>query len=150
MRVGCDAFGDPFIQNVLQISHTPQLNKTSVNLVVMLRFQFFFGLDNFSIWNPTQKSNPGFEKMEGIGYFQNLWNFFEKVFGKCLDFWVESLRNFFGGFYWRNFFDGIVWEEFFGRNFLGEFFGEEFFGRNCLVEINKELMFLSKISGNFV
>ena len=39
-------------------------------------------------------------------------------------------------------------EEYFWRNFLGGFFGrifwEEFFGRNYLVEIDKELMFLSR------
>ena len=39
-------------------------------------------------------------------------------------------------------------EEFFGRNFFEDIFGrifwEEFFGRNYLVEINKELMFLSR------
>ena len=58
---------------------------------------------------------------------------------------------------------GIFWEEFFGRYFLGGFFGriflggflgglfwKEFFGRNYLVEINKELMFLSRFWGNFV
>ena len=45
---------------------------------------------------------------------------------------------------------GIFLEEFFGRFFLGGFFGEEFFGRNYLVEINKELMFLSRFWGNFV
>ena len=48
-----------------------------------------------------------------------------------------------------NFLGGI-----FGRIFLGGFFGrifwEEFFGRNYLVEINKELMFLSRFWGNFV
>ena len=36
-----------------------------------------------------------------------------------------------GGFFWR-------------------IFLEEFFGRNYLVEINKELMFLSRFWGNFV
>ena len=56
-----------------------------------------------------------------------------------------------GGLFWnffRGFFGGILWEEFFGRIFLGEIFWEdfleEFFGRNYLVEIEKELMFLSR------
>ena len=31
---------------------------------------------------------------------------------------------------------------------MGGFFWEEFFGRNYLVEINKELMFLSRFWGN--
>ena len=44
----------------------------------------------------------------------------------------------------------IFWEDFFGRIFLGGYFWEEFFGRNYLVEINKELMFLSRFWGNFV
>ena len=43
-------------------------------------------------------------------------------------------------------------EEFFGRNFFEDIFGrifwEEFFGRNYLVEINKELMFLSRFCLN--
>ena len=43
-----------------------------------------------------------------------------------------------GGFFGR-----VFWEEFFGR-----IFWEEFFGRNYLVEINKELMFLSRFWGN--
>ena len=78
-------------------------------------------------------------------------------------FW-EFFRNFLRGFFGRNFFEGIFWEKFFGRIFLGGFFWEdfsgriffgrifweEFFGRNYLVEINKELMFLSKFWGNFV
>ena len=38
---------------------------------------------------------------------------------------------------------------FFGEDFLGRIFGEEFFGMNYLVEINKELMFLSIFWGNF-
>jgi hypothetical protein len=38
---------------------------------------------------------------------------------------------------------GIFWEEFFVRNFW-----EEFYGSNYLVEINKELMFLSIFWGN--
>ena len=39
----------------------------------------------------------------------------------------------------------IFWKDFFGR-----IFWEEFFGRNYLVEINKELMFLSRFWGIFV
>ena len=52
-------------------------------------------------------------------------------------------RIFLKEFIWRNFLGG-----FFGRIFLGGFFGEEFFGRNYLVEIIKELMFLSRFWGN--
>ena len=58
----------------------------------------------------------------GVRYFQNLRN--------CLDI--------LGGFLWWNF-----KEDFFGEDFLEGFFWKEFFGRNYLVEINKELMFLS-------
>ena len=46
-------------------------------------------------------------------------------------------------FFGRNFLGGFFWEDFFGR-----IFWEEFFGRNYLVEINKELMFLSRFWGN--
>ena len=76
--------------------------------------------------------------MKGIGYFL-------------------ILRNFLGGFFERNLFGGIFWEKFFGSFILGGFFLEdffwrifleEFFGRNYLVEINKELMFLSRFWGN--
>ena len=48
----------------------------------------------------------------------------------------------------RIFLGGIFWEDLFGRIFLGGFFWEEYFGRNFLVEINKELMFLSRFWGN--
>ena len=41
-----------------------------------------------------------------------------------------------GGFYWED--------------FLGRIFWEGFLGRNYLVEINKELMFLSRFWGTFV
>ena len=41
-------------------------------------------------------------------------------------------------------------EDFLGRNFLGRFFWEEYFKRNYLVEINKELMFLSRFWSTFV
>ena len=64
--------------------------------------------------------------MKGIGYFQNLRIFFRN----CLEFF----GNFLGGFFWRNFFGRTFWEEFFGRNYL--------------VEINKELMFLSRFCLN--
>jgi hypothetical protein len=40
--------------------------------------------------------------------------------------------------------------EIFGRIFLGGIFWEDFIGRNYLVEIIKELMFLSRFWGNFV
>ena len=56
-------------------------------------------------------------------------------------FWGNFLVGFFGGdFIWRNFFGDIFLEDFL----------EEFFGRNYLVEINKELTFLSRFWGNFV
>jgi hypothetical protein len=48
-----------------------------------------------------------------------------------------------GGSFWEDFFGRIFWED-----FLGGFFWEEYFGRNYLVEINKELMFLSRFWGN--
>ena len=50
-----------------------------------------------------------------------------------------------GGFFGEDF-----WGGFFGEDFLGGFFWEEFFGRNYLVEINKELMLLSRFWVNFV
>jgi hypothetical protein len=53
-------------------------------------------------------------------------------------------------FFKRIFFGGIFWEKSFGRILLGGFCWEEFFGKNYLVEINKELMFLSRFWGNFV
>ena len=65
-------------------------------------------------------------------------NVFEDFFGRI--FWEEFFgKNFLGGFFWRIFLGGFFWED-----FLGGFFWEEFFGRNYLVEINKELMFLSR------
>jgi hypothetical protein len=53
--------------------------------------------------------------------------------------------SFLGGMFLRNFLGEMFWEDFFGR-----IFWEEFFWRNYLVEINKELMFLSRFWGNFV
>ena len=53
-------------------------------------------------------------------------------------------------FFWRYFFGRIFLGRFFWEDFLGGFFWEEYFGRNYLVEINKELMFLSRFLGNFV
>ena len=47
------------------------------------------------------------------------------------------------GNFLKEFFERNFWED-----FLGGFFWEEFFGRNYLVEINKELMFLSRFWGN--
>ena len=63
--------------------------------------------------------------MKGIGYFQNLGN----LLRNCLKFF-----GIFGEFFCGDFLKG-----FFGRNSLGGFFG-----RNYLVEINKELVFLSR------
>ena len=40
--------------------------------------------------------------------------------------------------------EGIVLGEIFWEDFFGRIFWEEFFGRNYLVEIIKELMFLSR------
>ena len=47
--------------------------------------------------------------------------------------------------FWEDLLGRIFWEDFFGR-----IFWEEFFGSNYLVEIKKELMFLSRFWGNFV
>ena len=41
-------------------------------------------------------------------------------------------------------------EDFFWEDFFGRIFWEEIFGRNYFVEINKELMLLSRFRGNFV
>ena len=52
-------------------------------------------------------------------------------------FWEDFLGGFFlGGFFWEDSLGGIFWEEFFGRTYL--------------VEINKELMFLSRFWFFFV
>ena len=67
-------------------------------------------------------------------------------------------RNLFGGIFWekffgRIFFGRIILGGFFGRIFLGGFFErifwEEFYGRNYLVEIIKELIFLSRFCLKF-
>ena len=58
---------------------------------------------------------------------------------------MDFFWNVFGGF-----FGGIFWEKLFGRIVLGGFVWEGFFGRNYLIEINKELMLLSRFWGNFV
>ena len=50
-------------------------------------------------------------------------------------------------FFGRYFLGGFFWEDFLG-GFFGRIFWEEFSGRNHLVEINKELMFLSRFWGN--
>ena len=61
------------------------------------------------------------------------WEFYRRII----------LEEFFGEFFWKNilggFFGRIFWED-----FLGGIFWEEIVGRNYLVEINKELMFLSR------
>ena len=72
----------------------------------------------------------------------------------------ENFLGIFGELFRRNFLEEFLLEEFFWKNFLGEIFWEdffrgriflkEFFGRNNLVEINKELMFLSRFRGYFV
>ena len=49
-----------------------------------------------------------------------------------------------GGIFWEKCF----WRIFRGEDFFGKIFWEEFFGRNCLVEISKELMILSRFWGN--
>ena len=64
----------------------------------------------------------------------------EEIFWK--DFFWE---DFLGGLFWKDFLERFFWEDFFGR-----IFWEEFFGRNYLVEINKELMFLSRFWRNYV
>jgi hypothetical protein len=91
--------------------------------------------------------------MKGIGYFQNLRNhlrnFLEYFWILGGIFWEEFFwriflgRSFLGGFFGR-----IFLREFFEEDFFGRIFWEEFFGKNYLVEINKELMFLSTFWGN--
>ena len=101
------------------------------------------------------------------------YEFLEKLFGNFLDFfldfflkiflnifWIsfEIFWNFFGGFFWkeffwRNFSRVIFWEKSFVRIFLWGFFERIFlegflFLYSNLVEINKELMFLSWFWGN--
>ena len=80
--------------------------------------------------------------MKGIGYFQNLRNVLRNFF--------EFFFDFFGVFFWEKFLGRIYWEDFLGGFFWGGFFWEDFFGTNYLVEINKELMFLSRFWGHFV
>ena len=52
--------------------------------------------------------------MQGIGYFQNLWNYFEKLSG---------------GIFLEEFFGELFWEDFFWRNFYGEIFWQKSLGR---------------------
>ena len=78
--------------------------------------------------------------MKGMGYFQNLRNFL-KIFWIFLGMFWEFLRRIFlKEFLWRNFFGGIFWR----------IFWEDFLGGNHSIEINKELIFLSRFWGNFV
>ena len=86
-----------------------------------------------------------FEKLlrNVLEFLGNFWKYF-RIFSEEF-FWRIFLEDFFGGFFGKIFLGG-----FFGRIFLGGFFREEFFGRDYLVEINKELMFLSRFWGNFV
>ena len=58
---------------------------------------------------------------------------------------LEFREKFLGGFFGRIFLGALFWED-----FLGGFFWEEFFGKNYLVDIIKELIFLSRFWGNFV
>ena len=67
--------------------------------------------------------------------------FFENLLGNFLDF----LGEFFSRIFRRNFLGDIFWE-----NFCGMICWEELFGRNYLVEINNELMLLSRFLGNSV
>ena len=60
------------------------------------------------------------------------------------------MLEFFERYFWEDLLEGFFWREFLVRNFLGRILWEEFFGRNYLVEINKELMSLSRFWGNFV
>ena len=90
--------------------------------------------------------------MKAIGYFQNLKIFLESfwiflgIFREF--FWRTFLEVFYGGIVWEDFLGGFFWRIFL-EDFLGGFFGG-FFGRNYLVEINKALMLLSRLWGNFV
>ena len=71
--------------------------------------------------------------------------FFEKLFGNCLDF-LEFFEGIFLVFFWWNSLGGIFRENFFGRNSLGGsfFLGillKEFFGRNALFTLLKSELF---------
>ena len=97
----------------------------------------------------SSKGFSAFKCNVGNWIFSKSQNLFEKLFRNFLDFWGNFLVVFFfwgGGFFGRNFLGGFSWEDFFGR-FFWRIFREEFFGRNYLVEINKELMFLSGFWG---
>jgi hypothetical protein len=91
---------------------------------------------------------------EGNWILSKSYKFFENLFLEIFWIFLVFFGEFFRRIFLKNFFEGIFWEKCFGRIFLGGFFGrifwEEFFGRNYLVEVNKELMFLSRFWGNFV
>ena len=70
------------------------------------------------------------------------------IFGIFFDFFLKFLGNFSKGSFGKIFWEDFFWEDFFWEDFFGRIFWEEFFGRNYLVEINKELMFLSRFWGN--
>ena len=53
------------------------------------------------------------------------------------------MRKFLEEFFGRIILGGFLWEDFWGG-----FFGEEFLERNYYLEINKQLMFLSRFGGN--
>ena len=81
----------------------------------------------------ARKGFRSLSAMKGIGYFQNLWNFFKivwKFFGILLQ---DFLEDFFGGIFWSNFLGKKFLEDFnfFGR-ILGRIFREKLFGRNSL------------------
>ena len=60
-----------------------------------------------------------------------------------MDFGRILGRDFFEGIFWGNIFWRMFW-----KDFLGRIYWEEFLARNYLVEIDKELMFLSRFCLN--
>ena len=97
-------------------------------MTVYFSSSFFSKIDFFI--NNSKKSPKGFSASKcdvGNWIFPKFQKKFEKLFGIFLDS---------GGNFWEDFFGGFVWKDFFGRNYL--------------VEIIKELMFLSRFWGNFV
>ena len=92
------------------------------------------------------KSKKSFEKFFGNFLFRRIF-LKEFIWRNCLGeiFWEDFLGGFYGGIYLEDCFGEICFgEDFLGMIFFGGILWEEFFERNYLVEINKELMFLSR------
>ena len=132
-RLCCNFLRNPFWSSILIVKYVNAFSFFSSNSSSSCK------LYESTSWNMKKTSLKGFSASKcdvGIWYFQNLRNFLEI-------FWI--FWGIFLEFFKRIFFGGIILEKFFGR-----IFWEELFGRNFLVEINKELMFLSRFWGNFV